>query len=130
MLLSAWRRRIVAGAALAVLAIALADLAHFSQGWVQFGYRFSNDFAPFAVILVALGIAGRVRRRATGILAAAARRGVGAGQRLGRLVGRDAGMVTAVRGRCGPVCRRGSSSCCRRPGGLRLRRLWSSTCAR
>ena len=30
---------------------------HFSQGWVQFGYRFSNDFAPFAVILVTLGIA-------------------------------------------------------------------------
>jgi hypothetical protein len=52
-----WRRRIVAGAALAVLAIALIDLAHFSQGWVQFGYRFSNDFAPFAVLLVALGIA-------------------------------------------------------------------------
>jgi hypothetical protein len=52
-----WRRRLVAGAALAVLAIALADLMHFSQGWVQFGYRFSNDFAPFAAILVALGIA-------------------------------------------------------------------------
>ena len=28
---------------------------HFSQGWVQFGYRFSNDFAPFALVLVALG---------------------------------------------------------------------------
>jgi hypothetical protein len=52
-----WRRRIVAGAALAVLAIALIDLAHFSQGWVQFGYRFSNDFAPFAVVLVALALA-------------------------------------------------------------------------
>jgi hypothetical protein len=51
------RRRLVAGAALAVLAVALADLMHFSQGWVQFGYRFSNDFAPFAVVLVALGIA-------------------------------------------------------------------------
>ncbi len=52
-----WRRRLVAGAAVAVLAVALADLMHFSQGWVQFGYRFSNDFAPFAVILVTLGIA-------------------------------------------------------------------------
>jgi hypothetical protein len=40
-----------------VLAIALIDLMHFSQGWVQFGYRFSNDFAPFAMILVSLGIA-------------------------------------------------------------------------
>jgi hypothetical protein len=52
-----WRRRLVAGAGLAILAIALVDLMHFSQGWVQFGYRFSNDFAPFAVILVTLGIA-------------------------------------------------------------------------
>ena len=56
-LLYDWRRRLVAGAALAVLAVALADLMHFSQGWVQFGYRFSNDFAPFATVLVALGIA-------------------------------------------------------------------------
>ncbi len=56
-LLRSWRRRIVAGAALAVLSIALVDLMHFSQGWVQFGYRFSNDFAPFATILVALGVA-------------------------------------------------------------------------
>ena len=29
---------------------------HFSQGWVQFGYRFSNDVVPFALALVALGI--------------------------------------------------------------------------
>jgi hypothetical protein len=56
-LLRSWRRRIVAGSALAVLSIALIDLMHFSQGWVQFGYRFSNDFAPFAVVLVTLGIA-------------------------------------------------------------------------
>jgi hypothetical protein len=52
-----WRSRLVAGAIFATLAIALADLMHFSQGWVQFGYRFSNDFAPFAVVLVAIGIA-------------------------------------------------------------------------
>jgi hypothetical protein len=54
------RRRVVTGAALAVGAIALADLMHFSQGWVQFGYRFSNDFAPFALLLLALVLgAGR-----------------------------------------------------------------------
>jgi hypothetical protein len=51
-----WRERLVAGSALAVLAIAFVNLMHFSQGWVQFGYRFSNDFAPFAVILVGLGL--------------------------------------------------------------------------
>ena len=29
---------------------------HFSQGWVQFGYRFSLDAAPFALVLVAIGM--------------------------------------------------------------------------
>jgi len=38
---------------------------HFSQGWVQFGYRFSNDFAPFALVLVALGLQ-TTRRRGIG----------------------------------------------------------------
>lgn len=49
--------RATAGAAVAVVAIAFANLMHFSQGWVQFGYRFSNDFVPFALLLVALGTA-------------------------------------------------------------------------
>jgi hypothetical protein len=53
--------RATAGAAIAVGAIAFVNLMHFSQGWVQFGYRFSNDFAPFALILVALG-ASRINR--------------------------------------------------------------------
>ena len=57
MALVGWRRRLVAGSALAIVAIALINLMHFSQGWVQFGYRFSNDFAPFALILVTLAIA-------------------------------------------------------------------------
>jgi hypothetical protein len=47
--------RVTVGAAIAVVAIAFVNLMHFSQGWVQFGYRFSNDFAPFAILLVALG---------------------------------------------------------------------------
>jgi hypothetical protein len=53
--------RATVGATIAVLGIAVVNLMHFSQGWVQFGYRFSNDFAPFALILVALG-ANRIRR--------------------------------------------------------------------
>jgi hypothetical protein len=55
--------RLIAGAALAVAAIAFANLMHFSQGWVQFGYRFSNDFVPFALVLVGLGMLrlGQVR---------------------------------------------------------------------
>jgi hypothetical protein len=57
------RSRIVAGGAIAVAAIAFANLMHFSQGWVQFGYRFSNDFVPFALPLIVLGMMrlGRVR---------------------------------------------------------------------
>ena len=50
------RRRIVAGAIIAILLISIVNLMHFSQGWVQFGYRFSNDLVPFALVLVALGI--------------------------------------------------------------------------
>ena len=61
------RSRLVAGSTLAVLAIALVNLMHFSQGWVQFGYRFSNDFVVFALPLVALGMA---RRGGVGLLAA------------------------------------------------------------
>jgi hypothetical protein len=62
-ILRAARSRLIAGACIAVVAIAFANLMHFSQGWVQFGYRFSNDFAPFAFVLVAIGVArlGRVR---------------------------------------------------------------------
>ena len=40
-----------------MIAIALFNLAHFSQGWVQWGYRFSLDFIPFLLPLVALGAA-------------------------------------------------------------------------
>ena len=59
--------RLIAGSALAVAAIAVVNLMHFSQGWVQFGYRFSNDFVVFALPLIALGIA---RRGGVGLLAA------------------------------------------------------------
>jgi len=54
--------RLVTGAVLAVTAIAAVNLMHFSQGWVQFGYRFSNDFAPFALILVAVALQATRRR--------------------------------------------------------------------
>ena len=50
------RSRLVTGAALATLIVVLVNLMHFSQGWVQFGYRFALDAAPFALVLVALGL--------------------------------------------------------------------------
>ncbi|CAN5733740.1 hypothetical protein BH23CHL7_BH23CHL7_02940 [soil metagenome] len=67
---AAWRQRLVMGSMLAIVAIGLLNLMHFSQGWVQFGYRFSNDFAPFALVLVTLAIAWRgVRPVVVGLVA-------------------------------------------------------------
>jgi hypothetical protein len=56
-LFSTVRRRMVAGAAISIIAISFVNLMHFSQGWVQFGYRFSNDFAPFGMVLVGVALA-------------------------------------------------------------------------
>ena len=56
------------------LLIATFNLAHFSQGWVQWGYRFSLDFLPFLLPMVALGAArpsdGRPRMIAVVLLVA------------------------------------------------------------
>ena len=70
------RSRLVTGAGLAVLIVALVNLLHFSQGWVQFGYRFSLDFAPWAILLVALGLERLAARRGTTVGARAASVGV------------------------------------------------------
>ena len=65
------RNRLVAGGTLAVGLIAFVNLMHFSQGWVQYGYRFSNDFVVFALPVIALGIAwrGGVGRLVVGLVA-------------------------------------------------------------
>jgi hypothetical protein len=43
--------------ALAVTAalVALPSLAYQNTGWIQFGYRFSNDYALFLVLMIAVG---------------------------------------------------------------------------
>ncbi len=61
------RSRLVTGSVLATVLVAVVNLMHFSQGWVQFGYRFSLDFTPFALPLVALGFEGGTRRRAVAV---------------------------------------------------------------
>jgi hypothetical protein len=38
-----------------VLPIAIQDLMYQNSGWVQFGYRFSNDYAPYLFVLLAIG---------------------------------------------------------------------------
>lgn len=40
---------------LAIGLVSIPLLLHYSQGWVQYGYRFLLDFAPFLLILTALG---------------------------------------------------------------------------
>ena len=65
------RSRLVTGAAIAVLLISVVNLMHFSQGWVQFGYRFSLDAAPFALVLVAVGADRLIGRWRWGMAVAA-----------------------------------------------------------
>jgi hypothetical protein len=37
------------------LAVAAPILLYQNSGWIQFGYRFSNDFAPFVIAMIAVG---------------------------------------------------------------------------
>jgi hypothetical protein len=65
-----WRNRLVLGAILATVAIGFGILMNFGPGWVQFGFRRSLDFAPFALILVALAMARYGVGRVTAALVA------------------------------------------------------------
>jgi hypothetical protein len=40
---------------IAIALVAVPLFLHYSQGWVQFGYRFALDFMPFLLILTAFG---------------------------------------------------------------------------
>jgi hypothetical protein len=64
------RCRLVAGAVAAVLLVSVVNLMHFSQGWVQFGYRFSLDATPFALVVVAIGAERLVTRWRRGMTVA------------------------------------------------------------
>jgi hypothetical protein len=41
--------------AITAAAVAAPSLLYQNTGWVQFGYRFSNDFAPFLFVMIAVG---------------------------------------------------------------------------
>ncbi len=45
--------------------VSIPLLLHYSQGWVQFGYRFLLDFAPFLLILTAFGFEDNQSTRST-----------------------------------------------------------------
>jgi hypothetical protein len=40
--------------ALTALFVAAPSLLYQNSGWIQFGYRFSNDFAPFLILMIAV----------------------------------------------------------------------------
>jgi hypothetical protein len=48
------RLRVEAGLALTALSVSLPSLFYQNTGWQQFGYRFSNDYAPFLFALLAV----------------------------------------------------------------------------
>lgn len=53
-----WPRRTAAtfwAVAFTAACVALPDLLYQNSGWIQFGYRFSNDFAIFLFALIAMG---------------------------------------------------------------------------
>jgi hypothetical protein len=47
---------------LAIVGILLPTILWFSTGWVQFGYRYSLDFLPFLLILIASGMGKTVNK--------------------------------------------------------------------
>ena len=48
------RKWVVGASAVAVGLISVPILLHFTQGWVQFGYRFSLDLMPFLIVMLGL----------------------------------------------------------------------------
>lgn len=67
-LLAPWRNRLTLAAGAAILVTLPLHLTHGSSGFSQFGNRFSLDFVPFLVILMALGMRDRVRWWAVGLV--------------------------------------------------------------
>lgn len=49
------QRRAYAGLALTAALVALPNLLYHNTGWVQFGYRFSNDYIVFLLAMLAVG---------------------------------------------------------------------------
>jgi len=49
---------------IAIPLVAIPTLMYYSQGWVQFGYRYLMDYLPFIMILVALGFDDNQSRKA------------------------------------------------------------------
>jgi hypothetical protein len=55
-----WRSRLAVASAAAILCTCAPILLHGGPGYFQFGFRYSLDFMPFLMLLVASGMRGRV----------------------------------------------------------------------
>jgi hypothetical protein len=55
---------------IAIPLVAVPTLFYYSQGWVQFGYRYIMDYIPFLVLLTGLGFQDHQSRRSIWIMAA------------------------------------------------------------
>lgn len=58
LLWAVWPRRVpplAIGLAIPTACVAFADLLYQNSGWVQFGYRFSLDYMPALIVLLAIG---------------------------------------------------------------------------
>jgi hypothetical protein len=62
MFLCPWRERIVQACALAVCLVAAPSLLYYNTGYLQAGYRYVLDFLPFIVVLIVIGMRGRLTR--------------------------------------------------------------------
>jgi hypothetical protein len=55
---------------IAIPLVALPTLFYYSQGWVQFGYRYIMDYLPFLMVLTALGFQDNQSRKSIWIMVA------------------------------------------------------------
>jgi hypothetical protein len=62
------RERWSAAAWVAIASILAVTMTYYSPGWIQFGYRYSLDFLPFLLVLMARGMADPPSRAFKGLV--------------------------------------------------------------
>jgi len=60
--------RLVLGSWLAVAFVLIPILTYYANGWWQFGFRFSLDFAPFLLLLTAKGMGNKLTLSASALI--------------------------------------------------------------
>ncbi len=59
-----WREKLAQACLLGAVCVAIPSLLYYTTGYMQFGYRFILDYIPFLMVLVALGMRGRLTKPA------------------------------------------------------------------